>query len=494
MASQNNESYQDLGSLKNFQVNLLNTDRTKSIDITLQVLSLVIYEDIFAPSLYGAVHIDDSIGLMNGIPGGNQTNVYFPIVGEEHLDIIYEVSGRPSVSASFAIYGIESIENSDNFKNRKYLLKFASQEHIKDATTLIQKAYKSQVSDMASDIFKTYLGTNKTVDIQATRGQQSVVIPNLTPFETLDFLANRSLDANKLSSASFICFENLDGFHFTDIENLIKNSTQKKQAAEAKEDTKNYYKYFIKNPLINEAQENAFKTAMSFSIINRFDTIEKLKRGYFESSTIVYDFVNHAFINNRFKFKDTNSSTISVAKYPENSTTFIGNATSPSGNTVNKSLTSTKDVYVKQFFVAKDATLPDTFFELIIGPRASYMTRLSQNMTSIETYGDPIIRAGDIITLDYPEIVGTTGPVAKDKFLSGDFLIGTIQHRFTKNAYVTKLDLYKNGYESEVVESENRGNTDIKSIVSNRDTLINQQEADFAITNVVNIGGVKIFK
>ena len=177
MATQNNEAYKELGSLKNFSVYLLNTDKTKTIDITLQMLALTIYEDIFSPTLYGTITISDSVGLMNGVKGSG--NVYFPIVGEEFLAVNYEVAGKPDVTLGFQVYKIEGIENEPNFKNRKYQLHFASVEHFTDATTLVQKSYKSALNDVANDIFTSYLKTNKKLDIQPTRGQQNIIIPKI---------------------------------------------------------------------------------------------------------------------------------------------------------------------------------------------------------------------------------------------------------------------------------------------------------------------------
>jgi len=492
MANQNNETYEQLGYLKNITVKLLNVDKTKVIDITLQMLNMEIYEDIFSNTLYGLINVDDSIGLMNGIPGGSQTNIHFPIVGEEFLDITYEIVGRPAVKLLFSVYNIEEIINSDNFKNRKYKLKFASSEHIDDAKTLIQKSYKSPLSDMAKDIFTTFLKTKKTLDIEDTQGQQQIIIPRLSPFEALNFLAKRSLSNNdKKKSASYVCFENTAGFHFCDIETLIQNGFKQKDAAEKTKDDKNLYTYIIKNPNIAESQADAFKTVITFKIKNRFDTVEKLKRGYFESDTIVYDFINHQITPTRFKFKDTANSTLSVAPYPENSSDFIDKSTSTANN----------DVYVKKFMVAKDLSTgtPDTFLENIYANKAAYMTRLNQNMTTIETYGDPKIKAGDVVTVRYPEIVGTTLKKgdSNDKYLNGEFLIGTIQHRFTPRAYVTSMDLYKNGYNEKVVQSETNkgifGSDSAQDMKSDRNKLINQANQEDTINTIVS-PLVKIFK
>ena len=462
MAVQNTEAYKELGSLKNFSVYLLNTDRTKVIDITNQTLLLSLYEDIFAPTLYGTITISDSVGLMNGVKGSS--NVYFPIVGEEFLAVNYEVVGKPAITLGFQVYKIEGIENEPNFKNRKYQLHFASVEHFTDATTLVQKSYKSAISDIANNIFTTYLKTNKTLDIQDTNGQQNIIIPRLTPFEALDMLARRSVPKTGTIVSAYLCYETTDQtFHFKNIEQILVDSYKKYDANNA------LYSYYIKNPNVSDNQGDVFKTVISFKLKNKFDTIEKLKKGYFESSTIVYDFVNHTFNETRFRFKDVQKNTTTLAVYPENSTAFIDKVTSPSTNTsgTNTSSAANTDVYVKKFLVAKDSTLPDTWFEQVYGSKSGYMTRLGQNMTTIEVYGDPEIKAGDVINLAYPEITGLTGPKDPgDAFLSGKFLIGTIQHKFTKNAYVATMDLYKSGYESEVKETEQQSNTNIKAVTS----------------------------
>jgi hypothetical protein len=478
MANQNNEAYQQLGYLKDITVSLSNIDRTKTVDITLQMLSMVIYEDIFANTLYGTIEVDDSIGLMNGLRG---TPAFFPIVGEEFIDVSYEVAGRPPVGLTFCVYNIEQISNSDNFKNRKYLLKFASEEHLTDAKTLVQKSYKSQITDMATDIFTSYLKTQKVLDIQNTMGQQALIIPRLSPFESLNFLAKRSVDSDKFKSASFVCFENTVGFHFCDIETLIKKGFEQKKVAEANTDTKNYYNYFIKNPNITESQGDAFKTVITFEIKSRFDTVEKLKRGYFESDTLVYDYVNHQITDTRFKFKDTANTSLTVGAYPENSATFIDSSTSTANN----------ELYVKKFMIAKDTSAADTFLENIHGSRAAYMTRLSQNMTTIETYGDPVIKAGDVINVKYPEIIGTTKKAEDDYYLNGEFLIGTIQHKFTTRAYLTKMDIYKNGYNNKILDTED--STSIDALKSNKDSLISQQNVSLT-TNEIISPFVKIFK
>ena len=84
------------------------------------------------------------------------------------------------------------------------------------------------------------------------------------------------------------------------------------------------------------------------------------------------------------------------------------------------------------------------------------MTRFAQNMFTAEVYGDPNIKAGDVILIDLPEIIGTTEAVGKkDKYLSGYFMITTINHKITPDNYLCTYDLFKNGFSTQVITTNN---------------------------------------
>jgi len=108
------------------------------------------------------------------------------------------------------------------------------------------------------------------------------------------------------------------------------------------------------------------------------------------------------------------------------------------------------------FFIPKDSTQPETYLDEVYAHRASYMTRFAQNMFTAEVYGDPNIKAGDVILIDLPEIIGTTGPtVNKDKYLSGYFMVTTIHHKLTPDNYLCTYDLFKNGFSTQVITTDN---------------------------------------
>ena len=65
-------------------------------------------------------------------------------------------------------------------------------EYIYNLKTKIQKSYLNlKINDMVRDVFNTYIknedGFDQSISIENTQGEYNFVIPNLTPFETMNF-------------------------------------------------------------------------------------------------------------------------------------------------------------------------------------------------------------------------------------------------------------------------------------------------------------------
>lgn len=459
------------GKILALSVNLTNFKRSKALDISNLVGEINIVEDIFSPTLSGTVEILDSVNLLGGTPG-------FPIVGEEFIELMYTVSWEPepvTIFLRFLVYGITNIERNNNSTSKTYILKICSEEHLIDSTTKVAKGYKDLNSNIAKNILSDYLlldkenvpytgKRKKNINVpHNSRGIQNVCIPYLSPLQSLEFLARRSI-SELSNSGSYLFFENFKGYNFCDIEYLIKTGVAK--AHRTKDSGKNYlddYTYYFENPLVKTPNENrAQKTILSMVQKNMFDTIEKLKYGMFESRVFVYDYINKRNILTSFSFLDsgknangqkTNNSTVvlgnqetGIKSYPENSLGFIKTFTSDE----NKPST-----YRKYFYIPKDYSINDTYLDLVYKNRASYFTRLAQNMFTIATTGNPNLNAGDVILALIPSGDGVnTNKNVLDKYMTGYYLVCSINHKITSFAYATTMDIYKNAYGYPVEQSQ----------------------------------------
>lgn len=460
------------GKILSLSVNLTNFKRSKALDISNLISEINITEDIFSPTLSGTVEVLDAVNLLGGA-------FTFPIVGEEFLEIVYTVSWEPepvTIFLRFLIYGIENIQRNANSTSKKYTLKICSEEHLIDATTKVAKGYLDLNSNIAKNILSDYLLVDKenvpytgkrkkNINVpHNSRGIQTVCIPFLPPFQSLEFLARRSI-SDLSNSGSYLFFENFKGYNFCDIEYLIKTGIAK--AHKTTNDNKlgylQNYTYYFEDPKIRTHKETrAQKTIFSMVQKSMFDTIEKLKLGMFESRVFVYDYINKRNLMSSFNFLDsgqnssgqkTNNSTVvlgnqesDMKSYPENSLEFIKTFTSDN----NKPST-----YRRYFYIPKDFSTNETYLDLVYKNRSSYFTRLAQNMFTIATSGNPNLNAGDVILAMIPSGYGLeNNREPLDKYMAGYYLVCSINHKITSFAYATTMDIYKNSYSYPVEQDQ----------------------------------------
>lgn len=457
------------GAIKNFSINLLNKfDPTKGLDITAHIIGLTIYEDIFSDCMTGVVSILDALDLLNGIQTSS-TNASFPIIGEEVLHLTLEILGQTKYTGVFEVYGIDNISTDSNFKVKTYNLKFCSREKIVDSYMVIQKGYNQPISQTAENVFTQIIKkevdrvytkfsqnagfASKTIVTEDSNGSQKIVIPRLSPFETMQFLKKRATSASsKNTSGTYLFFEDRYNYHFCDIEQLIENGlSQQQESLETSDGTSTTsisnpnaispYKYAY-SPQSNRSDVNLTTSSdLSFSLYKvitkmtqhtRFDTIEKLRYGVYDSDILAYDFIQKIVTNTKYNYKSA-PPVVTLGSNPENSNSF---------------LTDLDGKYTRKYFIAIDSSLPPTYSTQIIPRRASYLTRLSEGMFTIETMGDLTLKVGDVIYISIPNLADEG--VTNDKLYSGNFLIGSIKHNITPSSYYTTIDVYKIGLENPV--------------------------------------------
>lgn len=441
MPSQGLESPGLGGRLQSLSINLSNYVGDKTVDIRALVADITFYENLFAPTMHGVITIVDALGLLSGYGP-------FQILGEETLRIEYNIADDIGKGLSFFVYKIAPILNVGNLKQKRYALSFCSFENLVDSTVAIQKSYKTSNADAVKNILSEFLKTEKSFSYEPTKGIQHVVVPKMSPLSAIDMFRRRSISATKYTSASYQFYETTDGFAFNTIEYLIEKGLEK-----IKKDPETYTYYISEDALQRTSLDNQntdpddprnynlseFKTLFDFQQKHKADTIEKLKRGVYQSVTNVFDPITMKMSSSTFLFKD--GSTKTTGKYPENTETFIEDYKKYGRNG-------------PIFYLAIDSSIPDSYLDEVIGPKNSYMTRLSQNMFEAKTPGDPRIVVGDLIEIpNVPAYRDPDGYGNTDELLSGYFLIAGITHKLGQEIYAVEYELYCIGYSKKVEDS-----------------------------------------
>jgi len=271
---------------------------------------LNIYEDLFSNVLRGTFTFRDNQGVTE----------LLPIIGDETLVLSWTTPGglgsqvdvgdtlfsgsrsEEVLQQRFKIYDCK--ESSDGERSKIYKLFFVSEEYVFSTKTKISKGYKGRfyhqvVKDALNKINKNILEKyRKKTYIENTATPQNVIIPNWTPFQSINFCASRSVSSNQEDSeiesseknqkpfaagSLFVFYEKLGtGFFYESIESMIINQKALGRVP--------LYQYLPKNTEVsNRSIGMNYFGVEKYEIKSSFKTLENLGYGMYGSKLIAYD-------------------------------------------------------------------------------------------------------------------------------------------------------------------------------------------------------------
>lgn len=389
------------GDIRIVSIKLTNTNKSATIDVRAQTSVLSIFEDIEQPTLYAELTMVDSANLVKD----------FPIIGEEDLEIVYITPGREKPSRfKFRTFSVQGTTNNPTGKASAYTLKAVSQEHFTNAVNLVDKSYNNVVSEMVADILMQELRTTKPVTIEATRGLIPLAIPQLSPLQAVDFLRQKAV-SKRPSGGVFVFYENQYGLNFVTLEKLIEEGSKSIAS-----------RVFTYNPdIVSDSKRKAFsfRNLQRFEHLSKFDTIDKMSTGMFKNSVRFYDMLSKEYGQTDFVLDQQ------AHKFES------GNKGSSLPNTT-KIVEEAKSGAPTYMFAPKDSSRGNDFVNDLLGYRHAFVKLFNQNITRCMAYGDNYLTVGEMITLDLPDVSGTTEKKTSDKRYSGNYMITKLRHIITQ--------------------------------------------------------------
>ena len=200
-------------------------------DITLGAPEIDYYESIESPTISMSLRfldVDQVIGR-KGITGGELIEVTVKDGDEDEFKITKD--------HKMMLNSVVDMNTQTKFQEAT--LEFVSQETIINETSRLNKKFTGNVSQTVKDILtkdkkgiltkKKVFGPEKEqlgdIVVEEDRATNSYsFVGNLKrPFDTIQWLCPKSQSSN--TSFGFLFFENLDGYHFRSIENLLKQKS-----------------------------------------------------------------------------------------------------------------------------------------------------------------------------------------------------------------------------------------------------------------------------
>jgi hypothetical protein len=453
-----------------------------------------IYESIWSNHIRADVMIEDALALTTRLP----------IVGDETLSFQFRTPSESPNSFSYnwvqTQFYVSKLKEFNITKTRTaiYALELIPPSQFKNLTQTINIAYGPDlISNMASKVFQllgltgggiggiasaaasgnivgtaaaiasTATGNPLGVEVEASTGQHQFTIPNMSPHETLNFLASEAQSAaNKPSN--YVFFQTHKQYFFCSVDYLIKKS----------QTIQNYYCFeqSLPNDPTNSSGTGSSTTSTSngtdFRTMTglRFRSLFDIEKGIIDG---LYDNTVYAIDPVLQKFEKVKVGLYDHLVYNQQFGDFAhvggnsGQIIAPNSKLMNLPGQSHQRMLITNR--AQDSTYGtyprkrQDFLPWLVSANA----QLGATVLEFTIPGDSDRCAGDLINIYFQEVGGTDDVIgALNQYWTGTYLVTSVRHKYTYNApmpYTTIIECVKNAFDATVSHSSASGSSSATS-------------------------------
>ena len=384
-------------------------------DITRGNPSINYYESVTSPSIsmtLSFMDIDQMIS-QEGITGGEMIDLEIIIPDFEEKFII------ESKKQKLVLNSVRDVVTSTN--KQMATLEFVSEESLINETSRVNKKFTGNVTQIVKELLETEpkgIQTEKEIKTDNAVNKYSFIGNLKRPFETIQWLCPKAQASAK--NFGFLFFENLDGFHFKSIENLLK---QEPEFLYQKPDRPTETDLRIIESNLNQSNDMGMNARM----------------GMYSNRTIYIDLENETYEEIDFNISELN---------PEKPLKVI--------ETLKEKPTRLMFRMLDQGALQKGSTKKEVEKrnELAVYQNKSYIRNnlLFSQSLNISVPINPELRAGQIIEVQFPlkdnTDQNTTDKFGKDKDndISGKYLISELRHVIGDGTSSTQLNLIRDTF------------------------------------------------
>jgi hypothetical protein len=436
------------GSYELKSAKLKSYDGSKQLDVKNLIVGFEIVESMSTTSVRGSTTVFDGSNILET----------FPLNGEESIEFTYvDYFGIERVD-TFMVYSINNIKYPDpnNQAILQYTLNFVSPGKLLASKEYIMRSYKNGViSDYVKDIYNQYYKEAVTANklkakelvIESTDGQQTLVVPNLSPEEAIIFFSRRAYNsASKTQTYRF--FENRDKYYFSTVEyvedankNFVgfgSGLVDPKLARAAKIPTTGgavpVFSKSYKPGIGPERQDELMYEIIDINVRTKVNTVEDLNYPGYKKAIYEIDVLNGT--STRKEYDHAAEFTKAGVKLPH------------SNEYIQDMLQNEHVQFVfKDYSSVGGVTGPnirdDQFYSELYTKKPAYFYHYAQNTMSLTIYGRNTIFAGSLVDIQLLERV--PGSTKFDKEKSGRYIVESVSNNFVDKKYTQTLTLTRYG-------------------------------------------------
>lgn len=375
------------------------------------LLTVDVYEDIYTPYVYCTISVIDY----------NKLSSSLPFIGEEYFIFEFETPDGQVVSYQFYLYQQNKGAILPNNKSQGYLLHGVTLERAFDTAKTVSRSYTGNYASIAGQIFDDNIKKDSGLEFnyEPSKSVGRYIPPQISPLSAINYCRMRSVPTGNVYSP-YTFFRNSRGYHFISLNSLFQ------MAGNASENVIHVFGAPSPNPVNSDEQtsagENTRNDIISFEPQVKYNSMDKIDRGVFNTISYSFDLTTKQFLQRRSFNLSQNKGKFQLGNAGEfNSEKFLA------------SFNDTRcgvEYRPTDFSIELEGTQTD-FLPDAIGEMNAYAGLLGQQQVGILLYGDSNITAGQTLTVRVykPTDLGKIPSV--DNTLSGTYLLARVRHCIT---------------------------------------------------------------
>ena len=401
------------------------------MDIKGITFNFEIAEDILTNNVVGSVIVYDM----------QDVRTLMPLTGLERISIKFNSPGIKGYDYSedtgipLQVYKVDKVKRDpDTDGGQLYQIFFCSPEMYKNSTTRVSRAYAGPVENGVIDIVKNYLKSEKPIYVEPTSTNAKYVIPNLKPYQAINYLCSQAKSGKFKNNAGYVFYETSKGFYFRSIASMMGLGGQLTEIP-----PKWKFSSIVTSVTENEKQpeikdvERRLSSVIRYEFEKPIDMLDNINSGFYANRVIVHDAFNKTIKTHDFNYiedfekgfhLETVGAETDTGKHILPEALYDDKGLHEHPNTKKMVVTETSKVHNDYEFVPTKETL-----QKIVSQRQGV-----KNMNlSLLVYGNTILNAGDVIRFNEP-LYQTAGKDEINPYTSGRYIIMAIKHTISIEA------------------------------------------------------------
>ena len=399
-----------------------------NIDISAIYEELNIFDSLLSPVMTGNILIKDANGLSTKLIFDGSESLLIDISKDKNSDIA-------KFKKAFRIYK-QSDRSNDSQTVETFVLEFVSDELMYSDQQKINQSYDLTYTQIVEKILLDYLKISKNNTggvFDVSYGIRNITIPNLRPFDAIDWCAKRAVDSKQ--APNFMFYQNLLGYNFVSLSNLLTKPDILDIKFEAKNLTGN-------NPI------SEMGGARSLEVVAQTDGMEKARSGVNAGKFVGFDPTTGTVAKKNISFGDVFSSMKHANESPnisavpnrdgKDSTEMFDSKQTVSFFSAAKQFSS----YIKEKVPATLSKQDNT--EAYLFQRKAILSNLMSKRVKLTMPGNFTLTSGFNVNVEAPNFGKKEkggGDSNEDQSLSGKYLIIATRHIIGYDKHETIIEV-----------------------------------------------------